>query len=107
MQNTSRPLYNILIKISSKNGKGVIIICKICGQYKCPSSCPEFSGYIPGLGACVDECFICGTRVYEDDEFFEKNGRVLCDDCVKDLISQELLDFLDCTDVKDFFDLLL
>ena len=55
----------------------------------------------------MDECFICGTRVYEDDEFFEKNGRVLCDDCVKDLISQELLYFLDCTDVKDFFDLLL
>ncbi len=107
MQNTSRPLYNILIKISSKNGKGVIIICKICGQYICPSSCPEFSGYVPGIGISKNECFMCGVRIYEDDEFFKKNGKVLCKDCAEELISQELLDFLDCTDVTEFFDMLL
>ena len=107
MLNTSRPLYNILIKISSENGKGVINICKICGQYVCPPSCPEFDGFVVGLGSSLGECDICSARVYEDDGHFEKNGKLLCEDCANELISPELLDFLNCINLKDFFDMLL
>ena len=85
----------------------MIIICKICGQYTCPSSCPEFDGYIVGIGSASGECEICGARIYEGDEYFRKNGKALCEDCAEELISQELLDFLGCADIKDFFDMLL
>ena len=107
IKHISYPLYNILIKISSENGKGVIIICKICNQYFCPPACPNFDGFVVGLGSSVAECEICSTRLYDGDVPFEKNGKFLCQDCASDLISQDLLDFLDCADIKDFFDMLL
>lgn len=73
----------------------------------CPSSCPEFDGYVSGLGDSLGECEICAARVYDDDGHCVKNGKILCRDCAEELISQELLDFLDCNDIKDFFDMLL
>ena len=73
----------------------------------CPSSCPEFDGFVPGLGASVGECDICSALAYEDDGYLIKNGKILCEECAKELISPELLDFLDCADIKDFFDMLL
>lgn len=85
----------------------MIIICKICGQYSCPSSCPEFNGFVAGLGTSIGECEICSARVYDDDGHFVKNGKILCQDCAEELISPELLEFLDCADIKDFFDMLL
>ncbi len=96
-----------MIEISSENGKGVIIICKICGQYICPSSCPEFDGFVAGLGSALGECELCSARVYEGDEYYIKNGKILCEECTRELISPELLDFLECADIKDFFDMLL
>jgi hypothetical protein len=96
-----------LIKISSENGKGVIIICKICNKYFCPPSCPNFDGFVVGVGSSVGECEICSSRIYADDVQFEKNGKFLCQDCAEELISLELLGFLDLTDIKDFFDVLL
>ena len=73
----------------------------------CPSSCPEFDGYVVGLGNAIGECEICASRVYEDDGHFIRNGKILCQDCAKELISPELLEFLDCAEIKDFFDMLL
>jgi hypothetical protein len=73
----------------------------------CPSSCPEFDGYLADLGSSVGKCEICSSRAYEYDGHFIKNHKILCKECAEELISQELLDFLDCDDVKDFFDMLL
>ena len=95
------------MKISSENGKGVIIICKICGQFVCPPACPEFDGYVAGLGSAKSECETCGVRNYDGDGHFIKNGKAICIDCAEELISQELLEFLDCVDIKDFFEMLL
>ena len=43
----------------------------------------------------------------EDIHELEKNGKLLCEDCANELTSPELLDFLDCINLKDFFDMLL
>ena len=85
----------------------MIIICKICGQFVCPPACPEFDGYVTGLGNATSECEICGVRNYEGDGHFMKNGKAICSECTEELISPELLEFLDLADIKEFFDMLL
>jgi hypothetical protein len=95
-----------LIQISSENGKGVIIICKICGQYTCPSSCPEFNGYLVGVGASIGECELCGTRVYDDGQYYSVNGKKICFECAEEIVSPDLLDLLDCADMNEFFEML-
>jgi hypothetical protein len=35
-----------------------------------------------------------------------KNEKYLCEHCASELISPELLAFLDCEDTEDFFDML-
>ena len=73
----------------------------------CPSSCPEFDGYVVGLGDALGECEICSSRVYEHDGHLVKNGKNLCKECAQELIPLELLEFLDCADIVEFFDMLL
>ena len=75
-------------------------------QYECPSSCPNFDGYIHGAGARIGQCESCEQGIYEDDVHYKKNGKLLCVECAEELISPELLQFLDCDNIKDFFDML-
>jgi len=96
-----------LIKISSENGKGVIIICDYCGQYVCPPPCPDFEGRVAGLGRSVSECSICGQRFYVSDVCFGYKNKPICIECAEELIPSELLEYLDCADLNDFFDMLL
>ena len=84
----------------------MIIICKICGQYVCPSSCPEFSGYVVGVGISIGNCELCGTRVYEDDEYFCVNDKKICRECAEEIVSPDLLDLLGCADMNEFFEML-
>lgn len=75
-------------------------------QYECPSSCPNFDGYIQGAGDRIGECECCEQSIYEDDIHYRKNGKFICVECAEELISPELLQFLDCDNIKDFFDML-
>ena len=84
----------------------MIIICEICRQYRCPASCPEFDGYIPGMGKPIGVCEICGCGVYEDDEYYLVNGKFICRDCAEEIVSPDLLELLECADIKEFFDML-
>lgn len=84
----------------------MIIICKYCGQYVCPSSCPSFAGRVAGLGQHTGTCSNCEVRVYGQEKYYEKNGKILCTECAEELISPELLSFLSCEDIDDFFDAL-
>ena len=84
----------------------MIIICEICKQYSCPASCPEFDGYVTGLGESIGACELCGCRAYEDEECYAVNGKIICQDCAEELVSQELLELFDLADVKEFFDML-
>lgn len=84
----------------------MIIICDICNQYVCPSSCPSFEGKLASLGASLGRCFYCSSNAYENDGHHSYNGKILCDECASELISSELLEYLGCDSIKDFFDLL-
>lgn len=84
----------------------MIIICKICGQYKCPSSCPEFNGYVAGLGYSTGTCELCGSRAYGDDGHYPINGKIICQECAEEIVSPDLLELLDCADIKEFFEML-
>ena len=87
-------------------GKGVIIICDECKKYVCPSSCPSFGGRGVGTEAMIGECTRCQVRLYSDDAYFEREGRHICAECAEELISDELLDILNCSDIKEFFEML-
>ena len=73
----------------------------------CPSACPSFEGKVVGLEALNKSCDICGVRLYREDEIFSFHGKTICYECAEELVSPELLELLDCADIKEFFDLLL
>jgi hypothetical protein len=81
-------------------------MCDYCRQYSCPSSCPSYDGNLAGLDKELGTCFLCEERVYPDEKHFMKNEKYLCEHCASELISPELLAFLDCEDTEDFFDML-
>ena len=99
-------LYNIINQISSKKGKGVIIICDCCGFYICPSSCPNFNGRLVSLGYPIGECYNCLSDVYSEEPHHVHDGRILCEKCASEVVSVELLEYLDCENIKEFFSLL-
>ena len=84
----------------------MIIICEYCRQYECPPSCPSFIGNISGVGSRIGRCDSCESNIYEDDKYYRKGEKMLCSECAEELISPELLEFLGCEDIKDFFDML-
>ena len=84
----------------------MIIICEYCKQYECPSSCPSFDGYISELGKPKGLCDQCEQRIYEDERHYKFGDKMICCECAEELISPELLELLDCENIKDFFDML-
>ena len=84
----------------------MIIICDYCKMSVCPSACPSFEGEVPGLTSTNSTCEICGVKIYEEDEFYKPNKKLICQECAEELVSPELLELLDCADIKEFFDLL-
>lgn len=84
----------------------MIIICEICKSYVCPPACPNFDGRVVGLGTRNGECHICGAGIYEGDGHFCRDEKMLCVECAEELISSELISFLGCEDINDFFDML-
>ena len=85
----------------------MIIICDYCKMSVCPSSCPSFEGKVAGLDSLDATCEVCGARLYEGDEIYRPNGKIICGECAEELVSPELLELLDCADIKEFFDSLL
>ena len=81
-------------------------MCDYCKQYECPPACPSYSGHSTALGDAAGACAFCDANVYADDEYYTREGKILCAECAEELISPELLDFLECKNIKEFFDML-
>lgn len=81
-------------------------MCDECGRYFCPSSCPEFSGFIVGSGSPRAYCSLCEQALYRGESYYLRGKEILCEDCAEALLPSELLDFLDCSSPKDFFEML-
>ena len=84
----------------------MIIICDICGAYTCPPACPSYEGKNVLLGDSVGECSVCGARVYDDDNHHSHDGKIICAECAEELLSPELLAFLGCATITEFFEML-
>lgn len=84
----------------------MINICDVCKQYVCPSACPNYSYCAPLFGADVGACSVCSERVCDGDEFYVYNERLLCAECAGELIPSELLSFLLCDSIAEFFEML-
>lgn len=84
----------------------MIIICDICRLYTCPTACPSYEGKNVLLGDSVGECSVCGARVYNDDEHYTHDGKMLCVECAEELLSPELLAFFGCDTITEFFEML-
>ena len=84
----------------------MIIICDECGQYFCPDQCPNFSGFIVGVGHPVGVCSLCDGALYRGDKYFVCGEKTVCADCAEQLVSPELLDLFDCFSPEDFFEML-
>ena len=85
----------------------MIIICDLCNKYVCSSSCPNFNGYVVEIGRRAAICDQCEQNIYTSDEVYCYNDKYICSECAEELISHELLELLECNDIKDFFDMLL
>ena len=59
-------------------------MCRICGKYKCPPSCPEYEGESAERGKRVGVCHICGVGLCEYDDIVYSYGKPYCMACYKD-----------------------
>lgn len=61
-------------------------MCAECGQYECPSSCPNAPDPEPVL-----YCSKCGDGIMEDDEYAVIDGNPICYGCIDDMPYSELV----------------
>lgn len=84
----------------------MIFICEICRNYRCPPSCPGYTGHLPGLGRPIGICAVCGETLREDDGAYNYKSRLICESCAECAVTDELLILTNCNNFRDFFDLL-
>lgn len=77
-------------------------MCDICNMGHCPPGCPSYENEA-GLGLSVGRCVLCDEVLCEGDRVLEKNGELLCENCV-DVATLE--DVLAAEGVRDAAELL-
>ena len=53
-------------------------MCEYCGRSICPSGCPNAEVKV----VCL--CANCGHEIYENEECYDFDGEMWCEDCVRD-----------------------
>ena len=66
-------------------------MCNYCEKSNCPSSCPEFDGYIPGIGQPVATCGLCGADIYRGDRYIDDENCPICAECASETELDELV----------------
>ncbi|MBE6531877.1 MAG: hypothetical protein E7679_07340 [Ruminococcaceae bacterium] len=56
-------------------------MCRICGKYICPPSCPSYDGESAEMGKMIGRCSECGVRLCEYDDIVYSYGKPYCVDC--------------------------
>lgn len=64
-------------------------MCSICMQTPCHPRCPNAPDLLP-----VYRCGKCSERIFEGDRYFESQEGYICEDCLNDMSSEELLELL-------------
>ena len=53
-------------------------MCSVCGFSRCPGRCPN-APEPPVYG----ECYECGEKIYDGDEYYDLGGNKFCEACVR------------------------
>ena len=81
-------------------------MCKECEQTFCDTRCPNFSGYIPGVGAPREICSSCESGIYSGDLYYLVADRAYCEECVGNLDISELADIFGFAEISDMIEAL-
>lgn len=76
-------------------------MCRICGKYKCPPSCPEYAGESAERGKRVGVCQECGEGLCEYDEFVYSYGKPYCMACYKEREEEGREDMTEATRIDE------
>lgn len=79
-------------------------MCKQCHQSFCDAFCPNFSGYLPGVGSPSAQCSACGDDIYPEQFYYLIGDRAFCQDCLEGLQVTELAEVLDFSRVSDLIE---
>ena len=60
-------------------------MCKECQKIYCDPTCPEYSGYIPGVGAPTNHCVSCESGIYPGELYYVIGDDAICEDCALSL----------------------
>lgn len=56
-------------------------MCNECGYHFCPPTCPKFAHTLPGKGAAVAFCSLCGGAIYLGEAYYVRGDTAVCSDC--------------------------
>ena len=63
-------------------------MCRICGKYICPTSCPSYDGESAELGKRIAFCSLCGGSLREYDYVRFYYGKPYCAECIEHFIDE-------------------
>ena len=76
-------------------------MCDLCGMRHCPPGCPEYDGQAGELGDAVGRCALCDGVIRSGQRVLHRQGKMLCEDCMRDAEPQELLELLGIDDMTE------
>lgn len=62
-------------------GGDIKFMCDQCGRYRCPPTCPRYSGQSSQKGRIFGACGVCRKIIYSADNTFRKGELLLCLSC--------------------------
>lgn len=79
-------------------------MCKECRQSFCDTFCPNFSGYVAGVGFPHTACSSCGSFIYRGDVYYVVANRAYCEECAKSFDISELADIFGFSKISDIIE---
>ena len=79
-------------------------MCKECNKSFCDPFCPQFSGYLPMVGAPVHHCASCGEPIYAGEVYYLFEDVAYCKECVENFDVCELAEAFGFSDVSQLLE---
>ena len=70
-------------KIKKRKENAKKFMCKECKQTYCDHACPEFDGYVVGVGAPKRYCASCEGGIFPGELYYLIGDDAVCEDCAQ------------------------
>lgn len=77
-------------------------MCKECGKYECPPTCP---GFVSPREITGQRCEWC-EEYYGRSDILRIGGKSYCSDCVSEMTVNDIIRISEICDIKEFVDLI-